>query len=188
MIVLATPMPGGQNSSMRPKSENPKAPGSSSPNSAVRQSFNSAVICQGSVELSPLDAGITGINPATPHPPVRPSEADIARSHLELANATRRCASRRADGQPCGSPALHGEAFCHHHRARRAEVDAVRALPPVTDPVSFQRALQQVLSDTYSGRLRARTAGQLLFGLQMVSLNLPAGIAPPAEIGGDDTV
>jgi hypothetical protein len=90
---------------------------------------------------------------------------------LRHANAARRCASRRADGQPCGSPAVTGDTFCYHHRARCAEDAAVRALPRVTDGVSFQQALQQVLSDTYSGRLRARTAGQLLFGLHIAALN-----------------
>jgi hypothetical protein len=91
---------------------------------------------------------------------------------LGHANAARRCASRRADGQPCGSPAVTGTALCYHHRARRAEADAVRALPRVTDARSFQRALQLVLSDTYAGRLRARTAGQLLYGLHITALNL----------------
>jgi hypothetical protein len=66
---------------------------------------------------------------------------------------------------------MRGDTFCYQHRARRAEAEAVRALPRVTDGVSFQRALQQVLSETYSGRLRARTAGQLLYGLQIAALN-----------------
>ena len=155
---------------MRPNSENPDDHDFSSSNFAAPQSPDPAVIRDGSVAVSPLDAGITGIDPATPHPHPQTDAAAIARSHLELANAARRCASRRADGEPCGSPAVSGDTLCYHHRARRAKDAAVRALPRVTDPVSFQRALQQVLSDTYSGRLRARAAGQLLYGLHMTSL------------------
>ena len=152
---------------MRPKSGNRSDLSSGSPNSAVRQCNSSA----GSVRVSPLKNGIDGINPATPTRGVYATQGDLARAMLRHADAARRCASRRADGQPCGSPAVTGDTFCYHHRARRAEAAAVRALPRVTDPASFQHALQQVLSDTYSGRLRARTAGQLLYGLQIAALN-----------------
>jgi len=82
--------------------------------------------------------------------------------------AAPRCTHFHPNGRRCGSAAVRGTHLCYYHRASHAEADAVRALPRVTDRVSFQRALQQVLSDTYSGRLRARTAGQLLYGLHML--------------------
>ena len=152
---------------MRPKSENLNEPGLCIPNSAVRQPLDSAAIGQGSVDVSPLNEGIEGMNPDTPTPRGFATRGDLARAILVRANASRRCAACRSDGRPCGSPAIHGDTFCYHHRAQHAEADAVRALPRVTDAASFHRALQQVLSDTYSGRLRARTAGQLLYGLQI---------------------
>ena len=157
---------------MRPKSENPSDPGLCSSNSAIPQSRSSPVIGPGSVALSPLETGISGIDSATPPPPPQTDSAGVARSHLELAMAAPRCTFHHPDGRRCGSAAVRGTDLCYYHRARRAEADAVRALPRVTDPASFQRALQQVLSDTYSGRLRARTAGQLLYGLQIAALNL----------------
>ena len=145
---------------MRPKTEN----------SAIPQS-HSAVIGQGSVALTPLETGISGIDSATPPPPPQTDAASIARSHLELAMAAPRCTFHHPDGRRCGSAAVSGDTLCYHHRARRAEAEAVRELPEVTNGASFHRALNQVLSDLYAGRLRARTAGQLLYGLQIASLN-----------------
>ena len=121
---------------------------------------------QGSVAVSPLETGISGIDSATPTP--GPEPTDLARRHLRLAMAAPRCTHVHDTGRRCGSAAVRGTDLCYYHRAQHAEVATVRALPRVTDDVSFQHALQQVLADLYAGRLRARTAGQLLYGMQIL--------------------
>lgn len=88
----------------------------------------------------------------------------------------------------CGSPAMRGTRYCYsHHReqARSARQNAERARQrwfesaPLDDAPSVQRALMQVMTRLLSGNIAHKQAGQILYKLQMASVNLRSpGPAP----------
>jgi hypothetical protein len=92
---------------------------------------------------------------------------------IDNANATR-----------CGCPAMRGTRYCYSHRreqARGARKNAERSRQrwfesaPLADAASRQRALAQVMTRLLSGEIDPRRAGQILFKLQMASVNLKSG-------------
>ncbi len=96
------------------------------------------------------------------------------------------CHHAKANGQPCGSPALRGEQFCfYHHPTRRRPRAAGRKprlpafhLPNLVDRASIQRALAKVASRVLSGRLDRRTARLLTFAFQVANQTLPGDPHP----------
>ena len=88
----------------------------------------------------------------------------------------------------CGSPAMRGTRYCYSHhlaQARGARKNAERARQrwfesaPLEDAASVQRALTQVMTRLLSGNIAHKRAGQILYRLQMASVNLrTAGLGP----------
>ena len=88
----------------------------------------------------------------------------------------------------CGSPAMRGTRYCYSHRreqARGARKNAERVRQrwfesaPLDDAASIQRALREVMTRMLSGDIGHKQAGQILYKLQTVSMNLKsAGLAP----------
>ena len=90
-------------------------------------------------------------------------------------------------GAKCHSPALRGMAYCYFHApGRRSAQGRGRVskrplkLPALKDRSAIQVGLGQVLSAITSSKINARSAGQLLYGLQIASDNVRrAGQAAP---------
>jgi hypothetical protein len=79
----------------------------------------------------------------------------------------RRCAYRMRNGQRCGAPAMRDGELCYTHdcaaRIRPKKVE----LPPVYDAGSFRVAVREVMRGLLEGAIDEKTAGKLLYGLQM---------------------
>ena len=89
------------------------------------------------------------------------------------------CRHIMPNGAKCHSPALRGMAYCYFHvPGRRPAQGQSRAcknplkLPALTDRTAIRIALGQVLSAIGSSKLSQRSAGQLLYGLQIASDNV----------------
>ena len=96
----------------------------------------------------------------------------------------RRCQHIKTNGQQCGSPALRAATVCYFHGslghtqhltindARYDASPATLTLPVLEDYESEQMAIMQVLQKLTTGHLDRKTAGLLLYGLQIASSNL----------------
>jgi hypothetical protein len=90
------------------------------------------------------------------------------------------CRHLKTDGRRCKSPALAPSAFCYHHRKlRRNRASASKPLPlttqplaPLTDRPSVLRAANLVLNGLAIGQLDNRTAGQMIYLIQIAGANL----------------
>ena len=89
-------------------------------------------------------------------------------------------------GAKCHSPAMRAIACCFFHApGRRPAKGHNRAhkkslkLPALVDRNALQIALSQVLDTISSSMLNPRSAGQLLYGLQIASDNFPRAGRPP---------
>ena len=98
--------------------------------------------------------------------------------------AVHRCQHLKTNGRQCGSPALRAEKFCYFHRrwkgcyalindARTDPVPAELIFPVLEDYESIQMAIMQVLQKLPTGHLNSKTAGLLLYGLQIASSATP---------------
>ncbi len=105
-----------------------------------------------------------------------------------MPNFPNRCQHIKVNGTQCGSPALRRNKFCYFHkrhheerlhlnldrlkkdRARRRNV--VIDLPVLEDANSIQVSLMQVMRLIVTGQIDSKTAGLLLYGLQIASSNL----------------
>ena len=86
------------------------------------------------------------------------------------------CRHIRANGHRCRALAMQDTAFCWFHqnarkRAKREWGEAL-TLPTLEDAESVQLALGEVLTRLADGRMETRSAGVLLYGLQIASTNL----------------
>ncbi len=105
-----------------------------------------------------------------------------------MPNFPNRCQHIKVNGTQCGSPALRRNKFCYFHkrhheerlqlnldrlkqdRARRRNVTI--ELPVLEDANSIQVSLMQVMRLIITGQIDSKTAGLLLYGLQIASSNL----------------
>ena len=90
------------------------------------------------------------------------------------------CNHVKADGTPCGSPALRGKKLCYYHqRDHRRQQYAAKVLRQL-DPLSpsaplpktlpdIQNALYEVLTALAERRIDHTRAGNLLFALQQAA-------------------
>ena len=91
-----------------------------------------------------------------------------------------RCRHIKTSGVQCGSPALREKEFCYYHQNYRPggmnpggdEKQAPLALPVLEDAYSIQFAIGQVMQRLLDKSIDAKTAGLLLYGLQIASSNL----------------
>ncbi len=119
------------------------------------------------------------------------------------------CAQRKTNGDPCESPALRGERFCHYHKVMglpKVDIDNGPSghtyLPVFEDAVSIQSAISDVCEMMLHRRIETREASILLYAMQVASTNMvhlngqksqrkqsqkkgppanPASSAPPTE-------
>jgi hypothetical protein len=92
-----------------------------------------------------------------------------------------RCQHLKVNGTQCGSPSLRRKKFCSfHHRNHedrlQLQIDRRRCItvtmPPLEDANAIQISLTQVTRMLLSGAIDQRTAGLLLYSLQIASSNL----------------
>src|SRR5208282_6290145 len=124
-------------------------------------------------------------NPANSMIPVNHGGGGVG-DHMP--NFPNRCQHIKVNGTQCGSPALRRNKFCYFHkrhqeerlqlnldrlkqdRARRRNVTI--ELPVLEDANSIQVSLMQVMRLIITGQIDSKTAGLLLYGLQIASSNL----------------
>jgi len=108
------------------------------------------------------------------------------------------CQHIKKDGSQCGSPALRNQQFCYFHdRCRPLIQDASSSakfppapffLPLLEDANSIQRGLSKVCEHLLHRRLDPKTAGVLLYAMQLATTNLgrrnksqrKSALSPPA--------
>jgi len=92
-----------------------------------------------------------------------------------------RCKMRKANGDPCESPALKGENFCHYHKLMSASpVDFNNQtipsthvyLPPLESAASIQAAISEVCELMLHRRIEPKEASALFYAMQVASQNL----------------
>ncbi|MGD0416831.1 MAG: hypothetical protein ABSA80_15845 [Terriglobales bacterium] len=95
------------------------------------------------------------------------------------------CAQRKANGDPCQSPALRGERFCHYHKVTgmpKINIDNSPSghayLPVFEDAVSIQSAISDVCEMMLHRRIETKEASILLYAMQVASTNM-------AHLNGD---
>ena len=90
------------------------------------------------------------------------------------------CRHEKADGTYCGSPALRDRKYCYYHlmeRARRLRrARALRDNQPyrleiqsLDNPYAIRAALTDIAQALAAGQLDPRTAGKLLYAIQLVN-------------------
>jgi hypothetical protein len=91
------------------------------------------------------------------------------------------CRHTKTNGRLCNSPALTGSAFCHFHqklrRTRRTTLSAgpglsTNVLHPLHNAQSIQQAIAMVVTGIAANRIHPKTAGKMLYALQMASARL----------------
>jgi hypothetical protein len=97
-------------------------------------------------------------------------------------SAAPRCRHIKVNGTQCGSPALRQKNFCFYHQQHRplpieCYFDGEYAtgeihLPAFEDACSIQSVIRQVVQMVMQKRIERKTAGLLLYALQIASSNL----------------
>ena len=89
------------------------------------------------------------------------------------------CAQRKANGDPCESPALSGERFCHFHKVMGKPAINIENspsghayLPVFEDAVSIQSAISDVCEMMLHRRIETKEASILLYAMQVASTNM----------------
>src|SRR6266436_5230219 len=96
--------------------------------------------------------------------------------------AAARCQHIKISGTQCGSPALRSKKFCYYHQQDRpmavecyydgGYATGEITLPFFEDAHSVQTVIRQVVQMVLQKRLERKTAGLLLYALQIASSNL----------------
>jgi hypothetical protein len=97
--------------------------------------------------------------------------------------AAPRCRHIKVNGTQCGSPAQRHKSFCFYHQQNRPIlVDCYYnpeeyatgeiALPVFEDAHSVQTVIRQIMQMVLQKRLEGKTAGLMLYALQIASSNL----------------
>jgi hypothetical protein len=97
--------------------------------------------------------------------------------------AAPRCRHIKASGTQCGSPALRDKNFCFYHQWNRPRLTdcyykpeeyptGLIALPVFEDAHSIQTVVRQVVQMVLQNCLERKTAGTVLYALQIASSNL----------------
>jgi hypothetical protein len=94
------------------------------------------------------------------------------RQNLERANEAPRCGTVREDGTWCRSPRLKNSVHCYaHYRMKQAEATKLK-LAAVADANGMQMAIMQVQKALIDGEISEKTAGLLLYSLQLAASNV----------------
>ena len=92
------------------------------------------------------------------------------------------CEQRKANGDPCNSPALNGKRFCHYHEKMGPSpinIDNSESnpsfhvyLPQLEDATSIQAAISEVCEMMLHRRIEPKEASALFYAMQVASSNL----------------
>ncbi len=93
-------------------------------------------------------------------------------SNYKQAQAAPRCQYVRLNDQRCTQPALKDQVFCRFHDLVDHPLADSRLIPFVEDATTLQLALMQVIKSLQLGKLDRRTAGTILYALQIAASNL----------------
>lgn len=97
-------------------------------------------------------------------------------------SASARCRHIKVNGTQCGSPALRKKNFCFYHQQNRPLIVECYSegeyatgeinLPVFEDAHSIQSVIRQVMQMVLQKRIERKTAGLMLYALQIASSNL----------------
>jgi hypothetical protein len=88
---------------------------------------------------------------------------------LKMARAAPRCTHVKADGNPCRSAAMKGEAFCYFHGEARArnELQKSMEVPVLEDAQGIQLAIMRVCTLLTNRTIDEKTARAIFNGLNL---------------------
>jgi hypothetical protein len=99
------------------------------------------------------------------------------------------CEQRKANGDPCNSPALNGKRFCQYHEKMGPSpinIDNAESnpsfhvyLPQLEDAASIQSAISEVCEMMLHRRIEPKEASALFYAMQVASSNLVHKNQPP---------
>jgi len=102
-------------------------------------------------------------------------------THSSNKYSDNRCKMRKVNGDPCESPALKGESFCHYHKLAGASpvnfenqiIPSTHVyLPPLKSAASIQAAISEVCELMLHRRIEPKEASALFYAMQVASQNL----------------
>jgi hypothetical protein len=99
-------------------------------------------------------------------------ERGRAMENLKRARKVPRCVHIKQDGTQCGSPSLKNDGLCFAHARLAMRHAKLLAMPLLEDANSVQAAIMEVMRGLLDGDIDRKTAGLLLYGLQMAACNL----------------
>jgi len=92
------------------------------------------------------------------------------------------CTQRKANGDPCQSPALHDSTFCRYHKVMGPSPTQMTTfeenpyqhyyLPLLKDATSIQSAISEVCELMLHRRIEPKEASALFYAMQVASTNL----------------
>jgi hypothetical protein len=94
------------------------------------------------------------------------------RQNLEQADKSPRCRWVRQDGTICGSPQLRKHIYCYAHKEMMEARALALRLPPPEDANAIQISVQRVQTALIDETISAKTAGLLLYSLQLAMTNV----------------
>jgi len=110
------------------------------------------------------------------------SSSDSSDAEYKARFSDKRCAMRKGNGDPCKSPALRGEQFCHYHKVigpSPIDIDNCDPfpsthvyLPQLEDAVSIQLAISEVCEMMLHRRIEPKEATALFYAMQVASTNM----------------
>jgi hypothetical protein len=97
---------------------------------------------------------------------------ELLRRNLGHADDAPRCTHIKPDGIRCGSPRMKTGMLCYAHQRMLESRPRKLRLPPMDDPNSIQIGLMEVARALIDGQINEKTAGLLLYGLQIAAGNV----------------
>jgi len=94
------------------------------------------------------------------------------RQNLERADKAPRCRWVRQDGTICGSPQMRKHIYCFTHKQMMEARALALRLPPPEDANAIQISVQRVQTALIDETISAKTAGLLLYSLQLAMTNV----------------
>ena len=94
------------------------------------------------------------------------------RQNLEQADKSPRCRWVRQDGTICGSPQMRKHIYCFAHKQMMEARAMALRLPPPEDANAIQISVQRVQTALIDETISAKTAGLLLYSLQLAMTNV----------------
>jgi len=94
------------------------------------------------------------------------------RQNLERADEAPRCRWIRRDGTTCGSPQMRKHIYCYAHKQMMEARALALRLPAPEDANAIQMSLMQVQTALIDDTISAKTAGLLLYSLQLAMTNV----------------